>query len=60
MSGYQHRLFDSIVVNYDGNVGIGTNIPSTPLDVNGAVKVENIQVTDTTTPSIVFSEPITG
>lgn len=43
MSGYRHRIFDSIVVNNDdGNVGIGTVLPKTQFQVNGSTEVKQL------------------
>lgn len=52
MSGYQHRIYDSIYVNYDGNVGIGTENPLQRFHVGGAAQIDNIKSVQTNIESI--------
>jgi hypothetical protein len=45
-----------MVLDQDGNVGIGTTNPSNRLDVNGTIKAKEILVTTTGWPDYVFGE----
>lgn len=41
-SPYQHRIYDSIYVSSDGNVGIGTSSPVQLLHVEGTINANVI------------------
>jgi len=52
MSGYQHRIFDSIYVSHNGNVGIGTDNPQQRFHVEGPAQIDTIKSTRTFIDSV--------
>ena len=58
IAAWDYGLFQSrnLVLNRDGgNVGINTNAPTLPLDVNGRARIRSIPIVGTTTATVCFN-----